>query len=83
METKPSDFEVIEVMTLDDFTEPVVEPLKEKLQLVKIFEPDKWIEVIALVEQSRKTHPTEDIDILRDAAGQIGVFVVNPGVSNG
>ena len=69
--------------TLDDFTEPVVEPLKEKLQLVKIFEPDKWIEAIALVEQSRKTHPTEDIDILRDAAGQIGVFVVNPGVSNG
>ena len=78
--------------TLDDFTETpdhivdankMVEPPEEKQQLVKIFEPDKWVDAIALVEQSRKTHPEEDIDILRDAAGQIGVFVVNPGVSNG
>ena len=83
MGTNSSKVEVIEVTTLDDFTEPVVEPVEEKQQLVKIFEPDKWADAIALVEQSRKTHPAEDIDILRDAAGQIGVFVVNPGVSNG
>ena len=83
METQPSDVEVIGMTTLDDFTEPVVEAPEEKLQLVKIFEPDKWVDAIALVEQSRKTHPAEDIDILRDAAGQIGVFVVNPEVSNG
>jgi hypothetical protein len=78
--------------TLDDFTgnsdhiadaNKMVEPPEETRQLVKIFEPDKWADAIALVEQNRKTHPTEDIDIIRDAAGQIGVFTVNPGVSNG